>query len=115
MEEIIGFFLLRCNDKSTLQELYEMVDQDFRWPQAHDLFTRIRMKNLNIDQDNEILGAQYNFEEICAKTLYNLSHPPAPFDPDSPFFVIPNAIALARYFNVSDLSDICSDLSILKK
>lgn len=45
-------------------------------------------------QGDELKLAQCAFEEICAKTLYNLSGEPAPFDADSPFWVIPLAINL---------------------
>lgn len=37
-----------------------------------------------------------------AKTLYNLSGEPAPFDRDVPFKVVPNAFVLARRLKVSD-------------
>ena len=34
---------------------------------------------------DQVLEAQYLFEEACAKALFNLSYPSAPFDPDSPY------------------------------
>jgi hypothetical protein len=48
------------------------------------------------------LEAQYQFEEVCAKTLYNLGRNPAPFDPDVPFRIVPAAFAFARLVNISD-------------
>ena len=40
---------------------------------AHALFDRIRQKTLVAERAGESdLAAQYLFEEICAKTLYNL-------------------------------------------
>ena len=48
------------------------------------------------------LEAQYIFEEVCAKTLYNLANAAAPFDADSPYWIVPNAIALARLLNIDD-------------
>lgn len=51
---------------------------------------------------------QYGFEEICAKTLYNMSgHVPGgewpyPFDDDSPFWVVPLAVGFARALGVAD-------------
>ena len=40
------------------------------------------------------------FEEVCAKTLYNLCGSRAPFDPDSPYWIVPNAFALARALGI---------------
>jgi len=56
-----------------------------------DLFARRCAERETLDE----LAASL-FEEICAKTLYNLSGAPAPFDPDSPYWIVPNAFALAR-------------------
>jgi hypothetical protein len=46
--------------------------------------------------------AQYCFEEICAKSIYNESghEMPAPFDSDSPFWVVPLAIQAARALGI---------------
>jgi len=50
--------------------------------------------------------AQHAFEEICAKTLYNLTREPAPFDPDSPFWVLPLAVGLGFRLGVTDPGEI---------
>ena len=48
------------------------------------------------------------FEEICAKTLYNISGHikgrefPYPFDDDSPFWVFPIAVGFARALGLPD-------------
>ena len=74
-----------------------------QWRKGHDLFDRIRAKTLRADKTNDLmLQYQYSFEEICAKTLYNLSGFPAPFDDDSPFWVIPLAVGFARSLGVDD-------------
>lgn len=74
-----------------------------RWKDAHSLFYRIRKKTLAADKEGDpILQCQYLLEEICAKTIYNLSGQPAPFDPDSPYWIIPNAIALACQLGLDD-------------
>src|SRR5262245_34976573 len=65
---------------------------------------------------NVRLQYQYSFEEICAKTLYNLAdHSPGfsaqylpPFDDDSPFWAIPIAIDFARELGIEDVTSICS-------
>ena len=55
-------------------------------PEAHALFRSIRTKTLEAERTKDaVLTAQYLFEEICAKTLYNMSISSAPFDPDSPY------------------------------
>jgi hypothetical protein len=91
------FFLPHCKEQSTLLELEQMAADPKRWGGAHDLFCRMRPKRLKA-ATKPLLESQYAFEEICAKTLFNLSYPPsdAPFDADSAFWVVPIAITFAR-------------------
>jgi len=101
--KLIALFGDRCEDRSTLDELACMAADHRRWPKGHDLFSRIRTKALAAERDADaVRSAQYLFEEVCAKTLYNLSGSPAPFDPDSPYWIVPNAFALARRLGVAD-------------
>jgi hypothetical protein len=74
------------------------------------LFQRIRKKTLRADdRKDQFLQHQYSFEEICAKTLYNMSvRPedyawvnPAPFDDDSADYVMPIADGFADYLKIS--------------
>jgi len=112
MIEMVNFFQQRCAETSTLGELATILTDKSQWPKAHDLFGRIRQKSHDANRNAiEGLMAQYRFEVMCAKTLYNLSGRPAPFDQDSPFFVVPNAIALARCLGVKDLGEISDKLS----
>jgi len=94
IQEMVRFFLPRCADQSTLRELDQMASDDMQWRYAHALFQRIRHKTLRADTTkHSLLQHQYGFEEICAKTLFNMSGHcdpgckefPAPFDDDSPF------------------------------
>jgi hypothetical protein len=79
-----------------------------QWTKGHDLFDRIRRKTLVAERNADARGlAQYLFEEVCAKTLYNLAGASAPFDPDSPYWIVPNAFALARRLGFPD-SDVVS-------
>jgi hypothetical protein len=111
IREMVQFFLARCNDQSTLRELAAMATDDSQWRHAHALFRRIRDKTLRADvAKNKLLQYQYSFEEICAKTLFNMSGHydpqckefPAPFDDDSPFWVIPPAVGFARALGIDD-------------
>jgi len=93
---LIDLFAEKCSDRSTLDELRRMVDDVNSWPQAHNLFTRIRRKTLEVGEHGDARArCQYLFEEVCAKTLYNLSGNTAPFDADSPDWIVPNAFSLA--------------------
>ncbi|HEX3988625.1 MAG TPA: hypothetical protein VHZ30_04280 [Verrucomicrobiae bacterium] len=102
MKRLIVVFSEKTTDRGTLDELYQLIGDKPRWKQAHDLFTRIRRKNIEATRRGDIrLRSQYCFEEACAKTIYNL---PAAhtgrFDPDSPYWIIPNALVTAHYFGI---------------
>lgn len=106
---MVRFFLPRCADQSTLRELDDMASDEQKWRYAHALFSRIRDKTLRAGLAKDgLLQHQYSFEEICAKTFFNMSgHIPGeefpfPFDDDSPFWVIPIAVDFARALRVSD-------------
>jgi len=95
MQDLFGVFEPLCEDAQSLQALAMMAADRDRWRDAHKLFQEIRQKTLAADKDkDELRLSQYAFEEICAKTLYNLSGSPAPFDADSAFWVIPLATQL---------------------
>jgi len=101
MKHLILIFAEKSTDRSTLDELYQMADDRSSWKHAHDLFQRIRRKTLDAERRGAtVFVAQYAFEEACAKTLYNLPLSPSPFDPDSPYWIIPNALVTARYFRI---------------
>ena len=103
----LTFFEARCDDKATLQTLIALANNSSRRKEAHALFNEIRKKTLAAEKRKDALAlAQYAFEEICAKTLYNLTHAPAPFDPDSPFWVLPFAVDLGSRLGVTDFGEI---------
>jgi hypothetical protein len=94
---IIGY----TSDTSTINELIAMIDDAGLWPKAHDLFDRIRDKTIKTDRTHDgRMCAQYCFEEICAKTIYNLTDPIDPFDDDSMFWVFPLALDTARRLGI---------------
>ena len=103
MRRLVSLFAPLCTERRTMDELARMLTNHEQWTKAHDLFDRIRRKTLVADSDgNRALAAQYCFEEICAKSLYNLSDTDAPFDVDSPYWIIPNAFDLARALKIDD-------------
>ena len=96
-------FESRCEDKSTLDQLVRMLDDRSRWRGAYSLFEQIRAKNLKAAaRYDRCAEAQYCFEEVCAKALYNLSGEPAPFDADSPYWIVPNALKLGRLLDINE-------------
>jgi hypothetical protein len=104
MIDLVDLFARHCAERSTLNELRQMVPHHPTWQKAHGLFGRIRRKNLDaMKEENHLLVAQYNFEEACAKTLYIMSSHPAPFDAPSPYLVVPRALELARCLKIDDL------------
>jgi hypothetical protein len=93
MRGLFEVFEPLCKDKQCLQALATMASNRDRWRDAHGLFQDIRQKTLAAEMMGDDLRlAQCAFEEICAKTLYNLSGSPAPFDADSAFWVMPLAM-----------------------
>jgi hypothetical protein len=103
MGRLLSLFAPLCSERGTMDELARMLGDDKQWVNAHDLFRRVRAKTLAADRDrNRALALQYSFKEIFAKTLYNLSYSSAPFDPDSPYWIVPNAFALGRALGIDD-------------
>jgi hypothetical protein len=103
MKRFVEMFAARTTDRSTLDELQRMFADRGTWHKAHDLFQRIRIKNLQASRRGDAqLEAQYCFEEVCAKTLYNLTGRPEPFDADSPYWIVPNALATARHLGIDE-------------
>lgn len=103
ISRLLELFSPRCTERETLDWLRGAVSDRARWVKAHGVFGHIRNKTLKAERSgNASLEAQYLFEEICAKTLYNLSGASAPIDSDSPYWVVPNAISLARHIGVSE-------------
>ncbi|MBA1141152.1 hypothetical protein [Mesorhizobium neociceri] len=97
MRELIEFFIPHARDTETLERLLRMIDDRGSWPRAHHLFDHIRHKTLRAHRVHDIQAeAQFLFEEACAKTLFNFTHSTAPFDPDSPYWIVPNALTCAQ-------------------
>lgn len=103
IHEMVSFFLPLCDDQSTLGELFLMSRDPEIWSEGDKLFCRIREKSLVSDRNGMVQQQiQYGFEEICAKTLYNLSRTGEPFPEDVPFWIIPQGFRLGRALGLSD-------------
>ena len=97
MQRLVGLFADHVPDRADLDELSRLIGDRRLWPRAHELHGRIRQKLLAPSAGgNPVHEALCLFEEACAKTLFNLSNQAAPFDADSPYWVVPSALALAR-------------------
>lgn len=113
MMEMLVLFRGVCKDVETLDRLIKMAPNRGKWAGGHSLFSDIRKKKLLASkQGAQLLVAQYDFEEVCAKTLYNLSQSSAPFDPDSPFWIVPLGVALGRELGLTEPSQVCSFLKM---
>lgn len=114
ISRLLEFFRPYCADRETLDWLHSATTDRAKWQKAHGVFSHIRNKTLKAERQGNLPAvAQYLFEEICAKTLYNLSGASAPFDSDSPYWVLPNAIAFARQIDVSDAAVVaCVSLQV---
>ena len=88
-------------DKDSNRLIWKLCDEQHRWHEAQDILTILREKNLKaINQQNKVKEAQYCFEEVVAQTLFNLTRPSSPFDPDAPYWVIKNALSLAKALKI---------------
>jgi hypothetical protein len=93
---LLDLFENEVPDKESNRLVKKFCDDKARWYKAHGLHSTLRDRNLKtIKQKNKAKECQYCFEEVVAKTLYNLTRSSAPFDPDSPYWVIKNALSLA--------------------
>lgn len=104
IRDLIEFFRPHVRDAETLDRLRKMVDDRGSWSKAHHLFDHIRHKTLRAERakDDQAI-AQYMFEEACAKALFNLTRGAAPFDADSPYWVVPNALVCARSLGLDQM------------
>ena len=94
---LLDLFLDIVPDQESNRLVWKFCEEKHRWIKAHGLFTTMRQRNFKaVKEENKLKEVQYCFEEVVAKTLYNLTRSEAPFDPDSPYWVIKNALRLAQ-------------------
>jgi hypothetical protein len=68
----------------------------------------IRNNNLIAIKNKDVIkSAQYSFEEVCVKSIYNLYcnayEEDDPFDADSPHWIIKNALQLAYRLGFTEM------------
>jgi hypothetical protein len=88
---------------TSISELYPIIDDEDRWKEAHEQFTKIRMvglENKNYKPDNYLRLA-----ELVAKVTYNSSGQPAPFDSDSGHYIASLALKATEYFDDDSLEE----------
>jgi hypothetical protein len=98
---LLKLFQAFMPDQETAAWVLELAASENKWNGAHDLFDKVRRRNLAAIESGDLSRQwQYCFEEICLKALYNESGSRAPFDSDSPYWIAPLAIQTARQFGV---------------
>jgi len=80
----------------------ELAANPDRWSASHAVFDEVRHRLLGVmNRGDRIRSGQYHFEESCCQAMYNTTEPPDPFDASSAFFVVAQALGLARLVGVS--------------
>ena len=102
IKSLLDFFEDKVPDKESNRLVWKFCDEKHRWIKAHGLHSTIRDRTVKAEkQSNNSALSQYLFEEAVAKMLWNLTRSDAPFDPDSPYWVIKNALILAKVLDLS--------------
>jgi hypothetical protein len=86
-------------DKETHASVLKLVANEKEWPKAHDLFDSVR--GLLLRSNDSKTRAQYAFEELCLKTVFNETDTEMPFDVNSSFWLAGSAISYSRYVGVT--------------
>jgi len=99
---LLRLFTGRVPDAESNARVLELATTPRSWSAGHAVFSAVRSRLLDaIDAKDRVREAQYSFEELCCKALYNATSPRDPFDPSSAFFVAGLALGLARAVGVS--------------
>jgi hypothetical protein len=84
--EIVESLLPLVRPRAKYDELEEVLRDPGRWHEAHDLFSKIRV-NITLPSERKRISDLNSLfiyvAENAAKTAYNCSGRPAPFDDDS--------------------------------
>ncbi len=103
ISDLAELFARHCSDRETLDALLTIVPDRGKWGSARGVVNLASKKHQRAYAAKNDLGlAQYDFEVACAKTLVNLSRPSAPFDADSPYWIVPKALVLAQRLGLAE-------------
>lgn len=86
-----------------VSDIYQIINDQERWGEAHNQFTKIRqfnLKNKDYKPESYLLLA-----EMVAKVTYNSSGLPAPFDHDNGWYIPSLALKSAQYFKEADIEE----------
>jgi hypothetical protein len=103
IDQLLIFFRPHCADVETIDELRMLLHEPRDWVKAHYLSARIRTKAIASVKQGDLKGEmQFSFEETCAKVLHNLSESKKPFEYDTPYWIIPLALKLAKVLEIDE-------------
>lgn len=98
---LLHLFDGRMPDPESHAHVLELASTPERWSAAHAVFNELRQRLLAASKSNdESRERQYCFEESCCQAIYNATVPPDPFDPSSAFFVMAEALDMAKAFGI---------------
>jgi hypothetical protein len=98
---LLRVFAGRLPDRESHTSVAELAADPSRWSAGHAMFDAVRGRLLKAtERGDSIRCAQYTFEESCCQAMYNGTGPSDPFDPSSAFFVVAQALGLARLVGI---------------
>jgi hypothetical protein len=98
---LLDLFQDRVPDSETHAWLRELAASRANWGRGQHVFGLVRGRSAKSRAgENDARTLQYYFEEACLKSLYNVTGPSAPFDPESPYFIIKRAMMLANVLGI---------------
>lgn len=88
---------------ASILELYPIIDNEDRWKEAHEQFSKIREFGL---ENNDYKPENYlRLAELVAKVTYNASEPSAPFDSNSGHYIAGVALKVTEHFDDNTLQE----------
>ena len=94
---LLELFGGRVPDPESNARILELSSDPTRWSAGHAVFDEVRGQLLvAMGAKDGLRQRQYHFEESCCQAIYNATDPPDPFDAGSAFFVVVQALGLAR-------------------
>lgn len=103
-----GLILSRFNSHvknipDSIKELYQIIENENRWTEAHVQFSKIRQ--FVLDNKYDLPNSYLLLAEKTAKVTYNASGQSAPFDANSGWYISSLALQIANYFESDRLKE----------